>query len=109
MGHDATGNAALTPEACSEKIEANTAPKKKRGILMERLEMNANQFKRWQKAMGWSVTQTARNLHVHERQIYCYRSGQTPVPPAMACLCDMFDRMRQISVLLPLQATRPAA
>lgn len=52
------------------------------------------QFLRWQRRMGWSVTETAAKLGVGERQIYMYRSGKAVVPGAVTLLCEALERER---------------
>lgn len=67
--------------------------------------MTAQQFKRWQKRMKWSVSRAARELRVHERQIYCYRSGHSTMPSMAVRLCQVLEAL-QTETTLPRAKAR---
>jgi transcriptional regulator with XRE-family HTH domain len=51
--------------------------------------MTATQFKKWQKRMGWSAAEAARELRCSTRQVSYYRNGKTAVTPQLQLLCEL--------------------
>lgn len=85
------------------------------GKHVEMESYTATQFKRWQRRMNWSVTHTARELRVRERQIYLYRSGVSAVPPVTTRLCKILeaiakadcDKCQALLGLPPIASPKP--
>ena len=59
--------------------------------------MTNDQFKRWQKRMGWSNSETAEELRLNIRQVYHYRSGTSVVPAMAARLCELLELLDDIN------------
>jgi hypothetical protein len=51
--------------------------------------MNAKQFCAWQKKMGWSNPQAAKELRMSVRQLINYRTGAAPISAQFALLCEL--------------------
>ena len=63
------------------------------------MSMTSDQFKRWQKHMGWSNSRAARELCVGERQVCHYRAGDTPVSPMVERLCNLLEQEERRELL----------
>lgn len=62
--------------------------------VVEYEQWTHEQFKRWQKRMGFSVTQAAHELCLRERQIYLLRSGRSALTPSLTKLCRVLEERR---------------